>query len=220
MTDSWEDNDNMTILNQVNPDDASLASNVKRLDPLSQRLWKQKQDELRKSTEISASCHQSPANETLQEINEDIATVIKESMPPPRTKVYNMKLVFSKDQSSQKRVTKFITKMMDTDDNFMITVFDYSKSEENLRLLIAVDIPTKKSVFNHYMVPIWDKKNKEGSMIVMQVTTIYSHVQWKHIMEPEVKSRKIQIRLHNLESLETKAIRFFLRRHTWEDSLQ
>ena len=48
------------------------------------------------------------------------------------------------------------------------------------------------------------------------IKTQYSHVKWKHILNEEIKQTKVQICLHPLDSIETKAVRFFLRKSPTE----
>ena len=48
------------------------------------------------------------------------------------------------------------------------------------------------------------------------VKTQYSHVKWNHILNKEIKHTKVQIRLHPLDSIETKAVGFFLRKSPTE----
>ena len=49
-------------------------------------------------------------------------------------------------------------------------------------------------------------------MIVFCCETQHSHVKWKNILNDELKTTKTQIHLHPLDSIETKAVGFFLRK--------
>ena len=105
-----------------------------------------------------------------------------------------------------------ILKMFTKDTSFMIHVFDLATEEQYQTLMIKEEIPTETTRFNQYFMPAWDKQNKGGTTIVFHCETQYSHVKWKHILNDELKTTKTQICLHPLDSIEMKAVGFFLRK--------
>ena len=109
-------------------------------------------------------------------------------------------------------MTSLILKMFTKDISFTIHVFDLATEEQYQTLMIKEEIPMETTRFNQYFVPTWDKQNKGGTMIVFHCETQHSHVKWKNILNDELKTTKTQIRLHPLDSIETKAVGFFLRK--------
>ena len=180
MKDRWEDHGNINDLSLNDTANSLLASKSKRSDTMLQSTWEEgKQAELKGDEDIAASCHQSQGTQESEINHEDekdkVDMVIEDSMLPLPTKEYNMKLVFPKEQNSQKQISKLITNMMDKDNCFMIKVFNHKKSAQYMRLLIAQDIPTEQSEFNQYMVPIWDKQTELDYDLDVRKYTAYSH---------------------------------------------
>lgn len=213
MKDGWESDSELAATILADDGDVSLASNNKRLDPLSQKLYDEAQEEKRKAAAIAASCHQTQeTQETTTNVKETAMVIDDDSNPPPQLKDYNMKIVFPKGQNSKKQMTTFVSKMHDKEERLTIRAFDSQKSLKFMRLLIAEDLPKDQAQFDQYLVPAWDQKNQDGTTVVLRVSTEHSHPTWKRILQKEIKSQKLQIRLHQLESLEMKVVGILLRK--------
>jgi hypothetical protein len=142
---------------------------------------------------------------------EETATIIA-SKDGIKRREYQMKLSTPK-KVSMKTLMNAVREMMEFDPNMEVKVYDASKNDEEEDILTPDEIPETEVARAIYFQKVHDKKHKEGTSIVFRTSTEPSHIEWRQLMDYEVKELKLYIGEYKLASTNTVIIGFFARKN-------
>jgi hypothetical protein len=161
----------------------------------------------------------SPSHQTQGSVNadeddaatEETATIIA-SEDGIKRREYQMKLSTPK-KVSMKTLMNVVRERMEFDPNMEVKVYDASKNDEEENILTPDEIPETEVARAIYFQKVHIKKHKEGTSIVFRTSTEHSHVEWRQLMNYEVKELKVYIGEYKLASTDTAIIGFFARKN-------
>jgi hypothetical protein len=112
-----------------------------------------------------------------------------------------------------KTLMNVVREMMEFDPNMEVKVYDASKNDKEEDILTPDEIPETEVARAIYFQKVHDKKHKEGTSIVFRTSTEPSHIEWRQLMDYEVKELKLYIGEYKLASTNTVIIGFFARKN-------
>jgi hypothetical protein len=104
-----------------------------------------------------------------------------------------------------------VKEMMELDPSMEVKVYDASKTSKEEDILSPDEIPESEAARAIYFQKGHDRKHMEGTSIVFHTSTEHSHVEWRQLMDYDVKQLKLHIGEHKLASTKTAIIGFFAR---------
>jgi hypothetical protein len=121
-----------------------------------------------------------------------------------------MKLLTHKKNATG-RLMKAVKTMLNKEWHMEIEFYDLMNEDIEEKAICNSDkLPEREDERVAYFPSVYDKKNKDGTLVVFWLTAKHSHVKWRKILEKEKKLQdlKLCIGVHKLSSPETQIIGF------------
>jgi hypothetical protein len=145
-----------------------------------------------------------------EEDDDEVTMVIASEAISQKMRCYQMKLLTHKKNVTG-RLMKAVKTMFNEEWHMEMKLYDPMNEDiEDKPICNSDELPEREDERVAYFPSVYDKKNKDGTLVVFWLTIKHSHVKWRKILEKEKKLQdlKLYIGVHKLSSLESQIIGF------------
>lgn len=162
------------------------------------------------------ACHKTQEDkeneETDNEEDEETETIVMEA--EEKQLQYQVRVVFPHTkEKAMRQIKDLVLEMLANDDLLGIQAQDTRLKDVIDPIMYDDDIPSNIEEFNKFFPSIKEKRNRDGTTIIMRLITKYSLTEWKAAMKEHLQKNKIKIFRHLLEAKDGRLVGFVAMKH-------